>query len=103
MNNCKECNYRFDPSGLGHCYMFKVEPKPCGQFRAKPYAKKYEPTIPDEPRTHSDGGGTDSSHSWLNTPTTQAHLTTPAVFLVAADLPEIGNERTNLSHIHCTI
>jgi uncharacterized membrane protein YgcG len=26
--------------------------------------------VNEEPRTHSDGGGTQSSHSWLNTPDT---------------------------------
>lgn len=66
MNNCKECNYKDNYFNTGHCYMFKNEPRHCGQFRAKPFAKTYQPRVPDEPRTHSDGGGTSSSHSWVN-------------------------------------
>ena len=65
MNNCKECKFRVDQTGLGHCYMFKNEPRFCGQFRFA--ASSGHRRRSDEPRTHSDGGGTTSSHSWLNT------------------------------------
>lgn len=65
MKNCKACNYKVGSIGSGHCYMFNNEPRTCSQFRARPYATSYQPTIPDD---NVKVLGTESHRSWLNTP-----------------------------------
>lgn len=62
MKNCKACNYKVGSIGSGHCYMFKNEPRTCGQFRARPYATSYQPTIPDNNIKVLD---TESHRSWM--------------------------------------
>jgi len=31
-NRCKSCTYKEDPVRIGHCYMFRIEPKVCNVF-----------------------------------------------------------------------
>lgn len=72
MNNCKECKHKANSFTAGHCYMFKHEPKSyCAQFKRLSDGEQYRRST-DEPRTHSDGGGTSSSFSYFDAPSTSS-------------------------------